>query len=362
MKEKTGDEKAGGKTAGSKTAGDRAAGVKEADELGGKVIHVAFGSPRGAHLPIIDPPAAASPSEVPAKRERDAVTAHFSRRDVARLLGLTESRLASMDKSGIVSPSATDKGRRTYTFQDLIALRATLLLAKDVRLVEVKKAIVALRESLPNVERPLHELRLVSDGRRVVVRSDDGSFVPTTGQMVMDFEIAKLEEDCVRILRSSNPENRAKTAYDLYMRASSVDEDPERLEEAEALYQRAVELDPSLAIAFTNLGNVRFRKGLTEEAQVLYEKALALDERQPEAHYNLGYVKLERGDAPSAVDHFQRALERDPRFADAHFNLAIALEETGDRHRAKNHWQEYLTLEPKGAWADIARKRLGIRL
>jgi tetratricopeptide (TPR) repeat protein len=204
----------------------------------------------------------------------------------------------------------------------------------------------------------LQELRIVGDGRRVVVRSDAGSFEPLTGQMVLDFEVQSLRDDVVRLLRPETTPSRARTAYDLYVQASTLDENPATYDEAEELYGRAVRLDPSLAIAYTNLGNIRFRRGDEVSAESLYRRAIDVDPRQPEAHYNLGYVMLERGEARQATGHFQRALEGDPRFADAHFNLAMAWEQLGERARARPHWKKYLEFEPSGTWADVAREHL----
>ena len=198
----------------------------------------------------------------------------------------------------------------------------------------------------------------MSDGQRVVVRTPDASFEPTTGQLVLDFQVKSLRDDVVRVLRPEVNASRARTAYELYARASTLDEDPATFDEAEALYRRATEIDPHLAIAYTNLGNVRFRRGDSAGAESLYRKALSIDDGQPEAHYNLGYVVLERGDPKSAVPLFDKAIERDPRFADAHFNLAMALEQLSERGRARIHWRKYLDLEPNGTWADIARQHL----
>jgi tetratricopeptide (TPR) repeat protein len=191
-----------------------------------------------------------------------------------------------------------------------------------------------------------------------VVRSDAGSFEPLTGQMVLDFEVQSLRDDVVRLLRPETTPSRARTAYDLYVQASTLDENPATYDEAEELYGRAVRLDPSLAIAYTNLGNIRFRRGDEVSAESLYRRAIDVDPRQPEAHYNLGYVMLERGEARQATGHFQRALEGDPRFADAHFNLAMAWEQLGERARARPHWKKYLEFEPSGTWADVAREHL----
>lgn len=324
---------------------------RDGDARDGKVIHVRFG-PGGGR---VEPEPEAAPAPAP------AVTELFSRRDVAKLLGLTEARLRSLDRARVVCPSGRYKGRRAYTFQDLIALRATLMLSKSVRLRDVARAIGALRASLPRVARPLEQLRLVSDGRRVVVRSDEGSFEAVTGQLVMDFEqvaLGELRAEVVRALRPDVAGERARSAYELYTKASAMDEHPATMAEAERLYRRAIDLDPALAIAYTNLGNILFRRGDIPGAEKLYRRAIDVDDRQPEAHYNLGYVMLDRGQPRVAAAHFEHAIARDPRFADAHFNLAMAYEQLAEREKARSHWKKYLELEPKGTWADIARRHL----
>jgi tetratricopeptide (TPR) repeat protein len=144
----------------------------------------------------------------------------------------------------------------------------------------------------------------------------------------------------------------------MYKRASELDEDPRTMDEAAKLYRQAIETDPLLAIAYTNLGNILFRKGDESAAEALYAKALAIDPKQPEAKYNLGYLMLERHELDVAIRYFQGAIESDPRFADAYFNLAMAYEELGDKRRALPLWHTYLELEPTGTWADIARQHL----
>ncbi len=325
-----------------------------------KVIHVVFGPGGGRVEPRadrLDEKASAAAAELPDARE--PITDLFSGTEVSRLLGLSAARLRTLDRAGIVSPSGRRRGRRAYTFSDLIALRtAQGLLARKVRLRDVTRAVAALQRSLPKVTRPLAELRVVSDGQRVVVRSQEGSYEPLTGQMVLDLEIKSLRDDVVRVLRPAAGKERSKTAYSLYVRASQLDEDPTTMKEAETLYRQALELDPWLAIAYTNLGNICFRKGEEADAEKLYHRALEIDVKQPEAQYNLGYIMLERGKAVDAVPYFLCAIDADPRFADAYFNLAMAYEGIGDAAKARPCWKHYLELEPAGTWAEIARKHL----
>ncbi len=321
-----------------------------------KVIHVVFG-PGGGRVPRREARAEGATPEP--QNGREPLTDLFSGTEIARLLELTPARLRTLDRAGVVSPTGRRRGRRAYTFSDLIALRtAQTLLAQRVRLRDVTRAISALKRTLPRVTRPLQELRIVSDGQRVVVHSQDGAFEPLTGQMVLDFEVKSLRDDVVRVLRPSAGKERARTAYELYLRASQLDEDPTSMDEAERLYTEAISLDPWLAIAYTNLGNIRFRRHDAGGAETLYKRALSIDSRQPEAQYNLGYVMLERGEPEASIALFQGAIEADPKFSDAYFNLAMAYEQVGETNKARPFWKSYISLEPSGTWTEIARRHL----
>ena len=323
-----------------------------------KVIHVVFG-PGGGRVDCTAPPEPAAAAKPVERGNPEPVTDVFTQGEIARLLGVSPGRLRSLDRSGVISPSGRRRGRRAYTFADLIQLRAAQsLLAKRVRLRDVSRAVVALRKTLPRVARPLAELRIVSDGTRIVVRTQDGNFEPLSGQMLLDFEVKQLRDDVVRVLRPTAGRQRARTAYELYLRASELDEDPATMAEAEALYKKAIELDPWLTIAYTNLGNICFRRQNIAAAEELYRKALDLDAKQPEAQYTLGYVMLERGNAEEAVSLFLGALEADPQFSDAYFNLAMAYEQVGQSEQARPYWAKYIELEPSGTWTEIARRHL----
>ena len=347
---------------------------------GGKLIHVQFGPGGGRRAvppsveqappspPVVSPAAETPPAPsvlpdaeiVEQARRRDPTGDLYARAEVARLFGIPESRLRYWDRTGFISPSANVGARRLYTFQDLIGVRtAKSLLERGVPLRRVRKTVEALRTTLPEVVRPLSELRVLTDGQSVVVRDDKATFEPRTGQTLIDFEVRALRDDVVRVLRPDalDPARR-RAAYEAYLEGCRLDEEEATLDRAESCYRRAIALDPSLANALTNLGNLRFRRGDGKEARALYERAIAHDPAQPEAWYNLGFLAFERSELDEAVRLFDRAVSSDPGFADAHFNLAMALEEVGRGREAKIHWETYLKLDPSGPWAEIARRHL----
>lgn len=319
------------------------------------VIRVGFGADGKLTRASTHEPAP-GPSQT-APSPPDPVAGLYTVTEVARLFGYTQSRLRYWHRSGFLEPSARVGGRNYYTFEDLIGVRAAKgLLEQGVPLQQVRRTVESLRGTLPKTTRPLSEVRVLADGRTVLVQDDAGTYEPTTGQAVLDFSIGGLESDVVRLLRIEG-DDRAR-AYEYYLEGCRLDEQAGTFEHAEEAYQKALALDPTLSNALTNLGNLNYRRNQLAEAEQYYRTALECDPEQPEALYNLGFLHFERDEVKGAIALFRDALRSDPSFADAHFNLAMALEEQGDRRAARPHWQHYLALEPAGSWADIAQKHL----
>jgi tetratricopeptide (TPR) repeat protein len=317
------------------------------------VIRVGFGVD-GRLTRASSPEPASSQPAPPRNDPRDGL---YTVAEVARLFGYKPSRLRYWHRSGLLGPSARVEGRNYYTFQDLVGVRAAKgLLEQGVPLQQVRRSVESMREAFPKTTRPLSELRVLADGRTVLVQDDAGTYEPTTGQAVLDFRIDRLESDVIRLLHFDH-DDRSR-AYEHYLEGCRFDEDERTYDRAEQEYHKAISLDPTLSNALTNLGNLEYRRDRLEAAEQYYRRALKCDPEQPEALYNLGFLHFERDEVDEAVCMFRDALKSDPSFADAHFNLAMALEERGEREAARPHWQRYLTLEPDGSWADIAQSHL----
>jgi eukaryotic-like serine/threonine-protein kinase len=105
----------------------------------------------------------------------------------------------------------------------------------------------------------------------------------------------------------------------------------ESVQEAIDLFERAVELDPSFAKAYTGLAdcyalvtNVAYGPVQTQEAMdkahFNARQALELDDSLPEAHTSMGVINLLHGwDWQAAEQQFKRAIELDPAHAQAHY-------------------------------------------
>ncbi|MBW2735251.1 MAG: tetratricopeptide repeat protein [Deltaproteobacteria bacterium] len=309
----------------------------------------------------------------------------LSVRDVAKLFGLKESRLRYWAQTGFVNPSGKEEGKRLYTFNDLVAVKAAKeLLDAGIPLQRVRRNLQALHKKMPQARNPLGMLRIRSNGDELMVVEGEAAHEPTSGQLLLDFEVGELSETVAEVLqlrrtepKTTGQETRVsvskepptqddddpalRSAYGWFSRGCALDADPKEESAAIDAYEKALELDPSLAAAQTNLGNIHYRQGRAQAALRCYQGAIALNPEQPEALYNLANIYEEEGDLDMAIAEYRRALKILPDFADAHFNIALTLEEVGGKKQAFKHWQRYLDLtneENDKSWREVAQSHL----
>jgi tetratricopeptide (TPR) repeat protein len=127
-------------------------------------------------------------------------------------------------------------------------------------------------------------------------------------------EQAGLYEKAAELLRKSialDPANSAEACnYIGYMWA----EHNMHLDEAEAMVQRALELDPNNGSYLDSLGWVQFRKGHFEQALTsLLRAAKNLERDDPVVFEHIGDVYLKLNRLPEAVQYWQKALALDPK-------------------------------------------------
>ncbi len=132
-----------------------------------------------------------------------------------------------------------------------------------------------------------------------------------------------------------------------------------QLDEAEAHYRAALQLNPEFAEAWYNLGVLEAKRGRPAAAAQDYVAALRIKPDHADAHLTLGALLAGEGKFDEAIVQFQAAVQAAPKKADAHFNLAAALNAKGDYAGAATHFAEACRLHPE----DIeAREKLGLAL
>jgi tetratricopeptide (TPR) repeat protein len=277
-------------------------------------------------------------------------TDRYSPEDVQRIVGLTRKQLDQWDRLHLVSPHSQD-GHAFYDFRDLIGLRTIKqLLESGVSASRLQRALGALNEKLSQVQIPLSQLRILSDGKDVIVEQGSARLEPFSGQFVLNFETRELDESLRFIARRS--------AKDWMAMALSYEADKESRLQAIDAYDRCVDVDPNNTDALLNCGTLYYENGNFEKAADYFRRALAAQPENPLAHFNLGSVLEELGQLEEARRHLRQAVRLNPDYCDAHYNLAFVCEKLKAVTEATEHWKQYVRLDPVGPWATYARQRL----
>ncbi len=283
-------------------------------------------------------------------------TERFTRREVQRLLDVTEKQLDYWERLRLVSPrkGPGEKGEKFYDFRDLLSLRtAKQLIEQGVPANRLRRSLAALQQKLSEVQTPLTELRILSNGRDVVVETGGTRLEPLSGQFVLNFDARELGEK-LRVM----PE---RSADDWFALALQYEADPETWAEAADAYEHVLATDPRRTDARINLGTLYYEQENLDKAAECFRRAVELEPGNALAHFNLGSLLDEAGQLGPARDHLQIALRLDPQHADAHYNLAIVFEKLGAFREAGRHWQRYIELDPASPWCNYARQRLSLR-
>ena len=102
---------------------------------------------------------------------------------------------------------------------------------------------------------------------------------------------------------------------------------------AEELYQQAVQADPSIHVAWRNLGALLRQQGKTQEARHCTEQALKLDSSDGSLWGNYGNVLRDQGLLEESCKAFQEGLVRAPGSKGLLQGLAISLGQRGEHQK-----------------------------
>jgi serine/threonine-protein kinase len=146
-------------------------------------------------------------------------------------------------------------------------------------------------------------------------------------------------------------------AYTLYLQGKGYLEDydkPDNIDTAVNLFQQALQLDPTYALAYASLGDAYWKKylhtrdvRLIESTRAPCDQALHLDEKLSAAHECLGTIAAGTGHYEEAVMEFERAIDSEPANDDAYTGLAHAYALLGKPQEAESTYRRAIDLRPQ---------------
>lgn len=122
-----------------------------------------------------------------------------------------------------------------------------------------------------------------------------------------------------------------------------------RIVEAIVAYDRAIELDPALALAYHRRGTAYHELRQYEQAIPDFDVALRLDPQYTAAYYNRGISYRRLGQYQRAIQDFDQVLRLNPLYAPGYYNRGRAYDQLGDPHRAIQDYGDAIDLNPADA-------------
>lgn len=98
-----------------------------------------------------------------------------------------------------------------------------------------------------------------------------------------------------------------------------------KFEDADRLYRESLGIFPSQTGAWNNLGNVLMAQQNYVDAQAAFQRAIELEPDRPEPYTSMGRLWLEADYAEESLQYFDEALKLDPRWLPAIRGKAAAL-------------------------------------
>jgi tetratricopeptide (TPR) repeat protein len=109
--------------------------------------------------------------------------------------------------------------------------------------------------------------------------------------------------------------------------------------------EEAVTLAPS-ADTYQALAELRLRARRLEEAEQLIRRALELDDTRAERWGQLGSIQMNRNEARAALESFQKAAQRNPDLVGIQFHLGRAYRALGETENARLAYEESIRRNP----------------
>ena len=270
-----------------------------------------------------------------------------------------------------------------FDFQEVAAARRLAeLLAAGASPRDIERRLDELARFVPGVQRPLAQLSVIVEGRRILLRQGEGLVEPG-GQLRIDFDAMdesgqqsvslEIHETGLPVdfeERGDQQEAPATVPFEMVgqailamtpdeMRAeAALLEEQGELERAMEVYRSLLSaIGPHAEICF-QLAELLYRVGEPEAARERYYMAIEIDDDFVEARANLGCLLADTGETELAIASFRGALRYHPNYPDAHYHLARLLEELNRGEEATDHWRAFLMLAPDSPWADEAARHV----
>ncbi len=116
-------------------------------------------------------------------------------------------------------------------------------------------------------------------------------------------------------------------------------------------FQELAKSHPSCSWFQQRLGSALAEDGVLDQAEAYYYKAIDINPNSSVSLYKLSVVLLQENKLDEAISCLNKAIKNKPDFYKLYNSLGQALEQQGNLDEAINCWQKAIALNPKSCWA-----------
>ncbi len=132
------------------------------------------------------------------------------------------------------------------------------------------------------------------------------------------------------------------------------------VEEGEKAYLRSLKLDPGELVAMSNLAALYSRLGRERDAKSYQARVRKFQQRNPYYHFSLGMHSYESGDFREAIDHFRSAVRLKPSEHNFYLAMAKAYLQLGQKDKASSNLKQAAKNAPDQASKQRYNEKLAI--
>lgn len=152
--------------------------------------------------------------------------------------------------------------------------------------------------------------------------------------------------------------------YELYYHLGIAHSHLSHTSEAETYYRAALQqpIDPKLKLgAYNNWANLLKANGNLSQSKAIYETILQVDPTFAVGYYNLGLTLKALGDLRGAIAAYQQAINLNPNYAEAYQNLGVARLKMGDLLSSLEAFRQAIVLHEQQSSGEAGPLRQGLQ-
>lgn len=262
----------------------------------------------------------------------------YTLQGIQEMLGISRSVVIGLIEAGFVSPVRGPRNTYRFGFRDVVLLRtAQALRSARIPARRIHRSLERLRTLLPSSV-PLTGLRITAIGDDIAVREGGQDVALESGQLLMDFDIARGPGHVLSFHQGAAPASIDWTARGQTIEATDRDG-------AIAAYRNAIADDVPDVRAHLALGALLHESRALDEALAVYDQGLSRAPADAALHYNRAIVLEDLARVDEALAAYERCLSIAADFADAHWNVARLYEARGGAQQALQHFNAYRRLQ-----------------